>query len=434
MTDSDGRDLQAHLIEQDGLGWRHREEMKLLDVIALCLTTGQSHDIVAVAFDKRHILTIALSKNHATSVADREQASLFFNALSDPNNNRPIDIIAVIATYSGMNMNKRVRKVAESLNNARTHITALLDQYNAGSRDTEFHPRDPVLSFELDVRESLQRALDKFSFSVKDFDINGPGGRLDPIMMFVAASQAAYYLMKTRFIQSEAEKPTGLPSFQTFQRRLAKLAQYSRGIRRLFTYRDRLSGQIPPFRWIDFPLDDPRSVKISQSPLDVAFRVMEINPASTEYGDLFWQCYPVPIEHWITTVTPTFHAEMRLILSLDSNQESIDSVRPIGCSKRSCLCCWHWINFYNVAHGTQWMTASSHGKPYMNWGLSGDILVDREVVAAMRLRVCDVLEWMKGWKRLPSDGHASSSGSSPYPEDQEGEIDIELEALYAGGD
>ncbi|OBZ74829.1 hypothetical protein A0H81_05384 [Grifola frondosa] len=123
---------------------------------------------------------------------------------------------------------------------------------------------------------------------------------------------------------------------------------------------------------------------------------------------------------------------MRLILSLDFSQESFESVQPIGCSKRTCLCCWHWINSYNRAHGTQWMTAGCHGKPYMNWGLSGDIPVDREVVAAMRLRVRGVLAWMEGWKRRLSDEHANSSGSSPDPEDQVEEMDrADLRAAYA---
>ncbi|KZT05169.1 uncharacterized protein LAESUDRAFT_727420 [Laetiporus sulphureus 93-53] len=109
---------------------------------------------------------------------------------------------------------------------------------------------------------------------------------------------------------------------------------------------------------------------------------------------------------------------MRLIISLDSSkEESSEQVRPIGCSKRSCLCCWHWINSYNLVHHTTWMTGGSHGKPYMNWALSNDIPVDLKVVAAMRMRVLDTLKWMEGWQRRPSDEHASSSGSSPDSEE-----------------
>ncbi|KZT11570.1 uncharacterized protein LAESUDRAFT_276390 [Laetiporus sulphureus 93-53] len=230
MMDSDPQDLQVHLSEYlqildhyqyheermpysdlSRLNKRGRDrnidiELELLDSIALCLATGQSHDVVATIFDKRHAITILLSKNHAPSVTDREQASLFFNALSDPKNTRAINIITVIATYAWMNLNKRVKKVAESLGDVRLRIEALMDGYKAGPRESEFHSSDPILSLELDVRQSLELVINVLSDKVTDFDINS-GDRMDTLRGRKAHSSSLICGVSTTTCQAWAILP-----------------------------------------------------------------------------------------------------------------------------------------------------------------------------------------------------------------------------------
>ncbi|KIM73016.1 hypothetical protein PILCRDRAFT_734683 [Piloderma croceum F 1598] len=72
---------------------------------------------------------------------------------------------------------------------------------------------------------------------------------------------------------------------------------------------------------------------------------------------------------------PRIHAELRIILHFSPPLLS-ESLRqlplrgsaqlPIGCSKRSCLCCVLWIDAFNGRTGMSWMTSGSHGKPYAN--------------------------------------------------------------------
>jgi hypothetical protein len=77
---------------------------------------------------------------------------------------------------------------------------------------------------------------------------------------------------------------------------------------------------------------------------------------------------------------PRIHAELPIILHLSPSllSESPGQLPlqgpeqlPVGCSKRSCLCCVLWIDAFNGRTGMSWMMSGSHGKPYANWALPG---------------------------------------------------------------
>lgn len=97
--------------------------------------------------------------------------------------------------------------------------------------------------------------------------------------------------------------------------------------------------------------------------------------------------------------------------------------RPIGVSKRTCLCCALWIESYNQIFGSRWLTSESHGKSYANWALprvacsyavgeDGRSSIDIAVLEAVSARLADALAWLlPGQRRIP-DQYVSSDESS----------------------
>jgi len=57
-------------------------DMRILDVIAVCLTTGHPGDVVAAAFDKREHITLILAKNGDVLPADYTVMTTFLYALT----------------------------------------------------------------------------------------------------------------------------------------------------------------------------------------------------------------------------------------------------------------------------------------------------------------------------------------------------------------
>ncbi|KAI6042210.1 hypothetical protein EDC04DRAFT_2661359 [Pisolithus marmoratus] len=79
--------------------------------------------------------------------------------------------------------------------------------------------------------------------------------------------------------------------------------------------------------------------------------------------------------------------------------DQLNGPLPIGCSKRSCLCCTLWIDAYNCRFHREYLTSGSHGKPYKTWALPGSI-VDTKV--RQKVEVC-LTRVLNGLYTPPSD-------------------------------
>jgi hypothetical protein len=132
--------------------------------------------------------------------------------------------------------------------------------------------------------------------------------------------------------------------------------------------------------------------------------------------------FPAMFEQWPRLVYPRIHAELRVILDLNPpSSPMVQAQKPIGCSKRSCLCCTLWVAAFNHIFLTRWMTSRSHGKPCANWALpgaayavgdNGKSYIDEDVFNTVADRLEDTLAWLV-WGRRPSDEHRpSDEGSS----------------------
>jgi hypothetical protein len=136
--------------------------------------------------------------------------------------------------------------------------------------------------------------------------------------------------------------------------------------------------------------------------------------------------FPSILSNWeqSRTVHTCIHAELRIMLHLSSmSPVESSTVRPIGVSKRSCLCCALWMQLYNRIFRTNWMTSGSHGRPYATWALPGAAcsnavgdngisFVDKDVLEGVFIQLQDFLEWLFPGQRRVSDELRSSGDSS----------------------
>ena len=114
--------------------------------------------------------------------------------------------------------------------------------------------------------------------------------------------------------------------------------------------------------------------------------------------------------------TPRIHAEVQLFLSLSQQGLIQDIVPYIGCSKRSCFMCWHFLNKIGGPFTRGW-----HGKLYSMWTVPETtslppVVVKKIVSALNRMRnliAREVLSPISVIVRLPE----SSVGMSPFADE-----------------
>jgi hypothetical protein len=158
------------------------------------------------------------------------------------------------------------------------------------------------------------------------------------------------------------------------KRRLLKACRYFGGIWPLIKSVKRwFPDRTIPYRWANVADSiHEGTVEVSLHAEDALLRVPRI---VIPKGDILRHEFPATSERWQHIVHPCVHAELRVILHLDPPSSAkvsgslIPEKRVVGCSKRSCLCCMLWIETFNHAFKTAWMTSESHGKPDANWAL-----------------------------------------------------------------
>ncbi|KAI6039415.1 hypothetical protein EDC04DRAFT_2685024 [Pisolithus marmoratus] len=73
------------------------------------------------------------------------------------------------------------------------------------------------------------------------------------------------------------------------------------------------------------------------------------------------------LETWV-------HPEISIILHLSSAPLSpwaFQRLRPMGCSRRACMCCTVWIATYNLFSPPGWLMSRTDGKADATWALPG---------------------------------------------------------------
>jgi hypothetical protein len=413
-----------------------RSEIRILDIIAVLLTTGRPGDVTAVALDKRQGVCLVLAKNGPPTAQDDLAAQTLISVLTDHATIYPKHVFPFALAHCAENITKRRRNLYESLSQFLSDVSSILLQYQPQSIDEEFPNSLPYRRY---VYGDQQPSIKVMISDLFHYCINESKNPLDPSdepashLTFANIDMGVRVLSRSRFLDTVIHDPLRMERAAKLKRRLHKVSQYYGGVATLITNAKRWfpTGTVP-YRWATV-LDgsEEGTVEISRVE-EIVLRApdMDITQGAMK---LLEQKKPEMFQRWPRFAYPCIHAELRVILDLNPPSSTIvpppgssqERQKPIGCSKRSCLCCTLWISAFNRRLYKMWMTSGSHGKPYANWALpcaayavgrNGKSLVDEDVIKGVDLRLKDTLEWLELGRRI-SDEHRSSTDEESAEEE-----------------
>lgn len=374
-------DLQVHMpskgVSQESDDNVHANTpIRLLETIAVALTTGKPGEVLATAFDRREGLALVLAKNDVVTVEDHQAVRDLFNVLTATTTKDARNVFPFLFARCRMKIEKRVRKMCEV-------VAAFLHDLEQVLKDYE-----PSPSVEDEFPDSAQYREDKYSGDEPSFpqlmhdllmDLVTRARGFDSwdanlsAQLYMDLAQIAHVLYRSRLLRSlrGATNLSRKLRGEKLQRRLAKVCQYYHGINSLIAHAkgDVLSGLV--YRWVDAsPASAETRVHLCEDYLEAVSRAFR-KDLPEETVAMLRERFPDMEENWHSShvVQTRIHPETRILYDLTEPPRSRDfrQPQPIGCSKRSCLCCTLWIEAYNMTYGTQWLLSSSHGRPCPTW-------------------------------------------------------------------
>ncbi|KAI0340013.1 hypothetical protein BDW22DRAFT_431129 [Trametopsis cervina] len=446
-------------------GIKHAQnELRLLDTLVALLATENPADVYAAALDRNNKVELVLAKNGQPTPADISYATKLLSTLANPATKQWDHIFPFLVARGCANINKRISALHSSISDPklRDDLMEALKSYVPGSLNDEFPMRRSKLFRSVGFVEDhtadghflagkypviLQRLLE---------DV----GQLTSTLINPAKPDARHYSRLTYGIEvlsfakvfktlTETENPTlreRTARLERLRRRLKKVEQYSMGVNGLILRFQRISssGAGVAHRWITSAFVGAAEGVITLD--DDVYAVIqgalshELSPDDVSKLD---QRFPSLVASWTqhTTVHASLHAEVRILLHFAPQNEVFGTIlRPIGVSKRSCLCCTIWMDEYNSSFETSWMTSGSHRKPCASWALPGRACsecigdenrskINQAVVHGVLTRLQDQLSWLVPGSRQISDEHNSgeiesekSGGDSGSGSQKEGSI------------
>ncbi|KAI6152622.1 hypothetical protein BKA82DRAFT_4112897 [Pisolithus tinctorius] len=452
-------DIDMRYQDVDHLSDRHRQKwygtkstIRILDTIAVALTTGRPRDVFAAAFDTHGGVTLVLAKNDSPTAEDDRAVRDLFGWITAPETTGAYDVLPFLFTRCGANIAKRIAKMDDAVRGFSHGIEEVLRNYTPEpSVDKEFplstdyldlQYRGQQVPFEQIMRDLLGGIMDR----VGDFTLQNISATPDLYPRYITLVFVAFVLKRSRLLRSLRESTSPMDRNRKLQaerlkRRIAKVCQYYDGIAELVDLTRRHFPQGIAHRWVD-PICDTgeTAVDLEEDYLVAIERALGGVSPSTDTLTTLHGKFPNMGGTWgaSRSITTRLHAEIHILLHLSKSFGILDrsQQQPIGCSKRSCLCCTLWIWAYNNKYRTKWLTSGSHGKPYSSWALPGCSYahacvadgrseVDIAVMRGVRERLIQTIFQLFPNQRRLSDEYWSS-GSEPRQSDGEVEMWREL--------
>ncbi|KAI6154786.1 hypothetical protein BKA82DRAFT_997657 [Pisolithus tinctorius] len=426
-----------------------KDIIRILDTIAVALTTGVAGDVYAAAFDTRGRLTLVLAKNERSTADDDRAVRHLCSLIISPQTSAARDVFPFLFARCRANIQKRIAKMEAVVKGFSVGIDEVLKDYKPKSIDEELplstdyralrygDKRDEVSVPQMirDLLEVIKVTVDLFNSldqSTSQDDVHGT---------FSAIVFSALVLKRSRLLRSLCEFQGFIHRGRTLEaerlkRRLAKVCQYSEGIDDLIFYAKHYFPAGIPHCWVG-PIEGTGETTVQLYGGYIGAMKRALNNVTPSQKTLHAPRgrFPEMGEEWnrSSSIKTRVHAEIRILLHLDTpfdENSGHSQQQPIGCSKRSCLCCTLWIWAYNKKHGTNWLTSGSHGKPDSAWALPGPYAhawmkdgqseVDEAVIDGVQERLTQTIDLLFPMQRRLSDEHRSS-GSELGGSDSDGE-------------
>jgi hypothetical protein len=334
-------------------------DMRVLELIATCLTTGKAGNVVAAAFDKRGNVKLVLAKNGDVGSADYMAARTFISDLMVASD--WIDLLPFLVNHSKTNVDKRINSLHRSITDIRSTFEKVATVYAFESMEKEFPRSDDYLDV-MYVDKAIPTVARVLSDLIQEC-INGSDFAVDEnqqsFMKYVRLVNAAAVLRDSRFLSQLISDPNRanwerIQDAVKLKRRLGKVCQYTR-IRQLIEKVQRLPNI--PFEWVEesFAGTGEGEFEFCVDPMEAVGRAFNRQLTSEEIDEVA-ERFPLLSSNWAgPRFYPRIHAELRIILHLSPSMLSESPGQlplqgpeqlPIGCSKRSCLCCVLWIDAF----------------------------------------------------------------------------------------
>jgi len=383
-------------------------DARLLETIAVALTTGNPGEVFAAAFDKREQMQLVLAKNGPPTPDDIAAAREFISLIGSPAVLDAVDTFPFLIRRCGANINKRIHSLHMSIQDGelRNDFTLALEAYQGGDINAEFPGADCFLGGYGDVVPPFATVWEDFVEELAYITAQGlvAGDVSTSVAIYAHIFLVADALACSRFLKTLV-KDRNLhrkARAEKLKRRLNKIRQYASGTNYLIEKAKRLFPI--PHRWVTdtFTGTGECVFDLCNNPYDAILRGLDQPSLSgPEIVDKLDKRFPSILSYWQRqqTMHTCIHAELRVILHFGLPSGIEHPVCPIGVSKRSCFCCTTWIEAHNRMFGTQWMVSRSHGKPHANWALPGAACsydgtssLDKAVLQAVSMRLRNALD------------------------------------------
>ncbi|TDL27996.1 hypothetical protein BD410DRAFT_824755 [Rickenella mellea] len=395
------------------------EEIRLLDTIAVCLSTGNLGNVVATSFETgTEGTTLYIARNVPATAKEKEFAGEFLREIS--NKESTIEkVLDVILKGNIEIIRRRLGKLVECLDYL--NFPKQLREYGKSEEfvpETEFgkpytleivcqklglaKKDDKTVKHTVEILSALYNAIKSLAKSIQAAPQARDLLRLDGI---------CDVLLKSRFMLTPS------PELERLDRRLNKVCQCISGVEVLLNAMKKRTneGKKIEMIWVPNPEDKPGSVTVGE--LEAAIKAVVPNGDNTNIKRLAERYAPI----WKKTVWPKMHCEIQIAVVLDKKRTSGSKTHratyAIGCSKRSCLLCILWLEVFSTKIGARYWTSGSHGKPYSAWVLPiyGPSEVRQELCKNIHQRASRFIEWRltggSAHDRKYSEDYRSGSGS-----------------------
>ncbi|KAI6146357.1 hypothetical protein BKA82DRAFT_750658 [Pisolithus tinctorius] len=447
-------DLEIPDVQQH---WKQDRETRitarLLDTIAVALTTGKPGEVFAATFDTRNGLRLVLAKNEDVTDEDDRAVREFFQAIIAPETTEAYDVFPFLFSRCAENIAKRIEMIGRAVFGFSYVLDeAYRDYYPSASIEEEFPHSTAYRNIKYggyqlpSLQTVLRDLLTDITKLVQKFNLQNLSATPNLYAVFARLVVTAATFNSSRFLRRLTDFPSSMNldwSLQTgpLKRHLAEVLQYALGVDKLIKHAKLHFPNGIQHRWVDaFQGIGATMLNLDDSYVKPISRVLGCSDVSEETLAKLCRKSPNMGEMWrrSRSVTIRLHAEIRILLYLSNPVDASDHCqqKPIGCSEQTCLCCTLWIRAYNQEFGTNWLASASNGKPCATWALpgcsfahalekGGRSVIDEAVVEGIEERLTRTLQ------SLLSEECESSDSDSDWGLECEYVMSEEMKALVA---
>ncbi|KAH7884098.1 hypothetical protein F5I97DRAFT_1831622 [Phlebopus sp. FC_14] len=373
--------------------------VRVLDAITLTLMTDRPGEAFAAAFDNRHKLTLVLAKDSPVTDEDDQIVRELIQTIAASSTKYAIDVYPFLLSRCRKSIEKQARKILKAVDQFSPDIDAVLKEHKYTPQPTleaEFpkseiyrHARyengaEPLFS---EMLHGLLEDLRGVIASVATLD--GEDAKINFMLLVDAVSMLSHCHFLAWACTITLSEWHGRAV--KLRCRLLRFRHYIQGITTLMKEKCFLQNGIE-YRWLD-PIathSGEQTLFLPDECLNVVSSALGFIPSDSDQEKLHKQR-----SEWSHSVETRLHVEIRLLLQLVDL--SVGPV-PLGCSRRTCLCCTLWIKAYNREFCADWLTSDPSGKARVDWALPGcpgkkHENIVKAVRNGVRLRCIDEVDW-----------------------------------------